>query len=399
MTNLAEEGAHSQSISDRLRQAGVLAATTPSAFAAKDELLAALLAASGDCIEIFDLADQRQFISEGLKRAGDAAAAKMATRPDIWAGMANHAAREAIGSAKAGKTANFVCSSVAGGDSSWMVQASPILGPDGSPTHVLLIWRDTSDLRLADATIARLIEEAKAAAVTEAENLRRLLQEELIRRKEAEARQQILSGELQHRIKNTLAMVSAIATQTLYGEDIAERRNSFNDRLIALSHAHDILMATSWASASIESILVGVLTPHRSEEQRISISGPEVLLQPRQALSLSLTIHELATNAAKYGSLSNKLGQVSISWETDGLDDEGEQIFRFTWRETGGPAVAVPTRKGFGSRLITRVLAADFDGTVTIEYPVTGVVCTLLAPIGSIEHSTATQAAAGTTHG
>jgi two-component sensor histidine kinase len=194
-------------------------------------------------------------------------------------------------------------------------------------------------------------------------------------------------------------MVSAIATQTLYGEDIAERRNSFNDRLIALSHAHDILMATSWASASINSILVGVLTPHRSEEQRISISGPEVLLQPRQALSLSLTIHELATNAAKYGSLSNKLGQVVISWETDGLDDENEPIFKFTWRETGGPPVAEPTRKGFGSRLITRVLAADFDGTVTMKYPVTGVVCTLVAPVGSIEQNTGTQAVAGSTHG
>jgi two-component sensor histidine kinase len=397
MTNLAEERAHSQSISDRLRQAAMLAVESPLAFVAKDELLAALLAGSGDCIEIFDLSDQRQFSSEGLKRAGDAAV-KIATRPDIWTGVSNHAAREAIGSAKAGRTTSFVCSSMTGGDSSWMVQASPILGPDGSPTHVLLIWRDTSDLRLADATIARLIEEAKAAVVAEAENLRRLLQEELIRRKEAEARQQILSGELQHRIKNTLAMVSAIATQTLYGEDIVERRNSFNDRLIALSHAHDILMATSWASASINSILVGVLTPHRSEEQRISISGPEVWLQPRQALSLSLTIHELATNAAKYGSLSNKLGQVVISWETDGLDDEGEKIFKFTWRETGGPEVAMPTRKGFGSRLITRVLAADFDGTVTMEYPVTGVVCTLVAPVGSIEQNAGTLAVAGPTH-
>jgi len=198
--------------------------------------------------------------------------------------------------------------------------------------------------------------------------------------KDAEARQLLLSSELQHRIKNILAMVSAISTQTLRGDDIADRREAFRGRLEALSHAHDILTATSWKSASVADVVRGALAPHVSEG-RFVVEGPYFPLFANQALSLALTIHELATNAAKYGSLSQDGGTVRISWNADSTHPEGGRAFTFIWQEVGGPLVAQPERRGFGSRMITRVLAADFAGDVRIDYLPAGVVCTLVAPM------------------
>lgn len=203
-------------------------------------------------------------------------------------------------------------------------------------------------------------------------------------RKEAEARQQVLSAELQHRIKNTLAMVSAIATQTLRGDDILERRSTFNARLEVLARAHDVLTAKTWENASISAVLTSALAAHDSGDNRIVITGEDMLLGPKQALSLAMTLHELATNAAKYGALSNEEGLVHIIWTSTGLDELGNRQFKFVWRETGGPPVQKPERAGFGTRLISRVLAADFSGAVNIDYAADGVVCTLAAPVGSV---------------
>lgn len=199
-------------------------------------------------------------------------------------------------------------------------------------------------------------------------------------RKEAELQQQLLSGELQHRVKNTLAMVSAIALQTLRGDDIAERRTSFSARLEALAHAHDLLTTKTWQSAPLQSVVEGALTPHMSGTDRFVIEGVHLELSAKQALSMSLTIHELATNAAKYGAMSVPGGKVRIFWTPDQSSDQ----FRFVWEEIGGPAVNKPERNGFGTRLITRVLAADFDGRVDLQYHPSGVVCTLMAPLDCV---------------
>jgi len=201
-------------------------------------------------------------------------------------------------------------------------------------------------------------------------------------RKSAEAQQRLLAGELQHRIKNSLAMVNAIAVQTLRGDDIAERRTTFSARLAALAQAQDLLTAQTWKSAPVRSVVDSALTPHLSFD-RFIVHGPEVNLNARQALSLSLTIHELATNAAKYGAMSRQGGQVEISWGV-GLNGEDESQFSFRWQESGGPVVSPPDRTGFGTRMITRVLAADFDGIVRIEYEPDGVVCTLASPVSSV---------------
>jgi PAS domain S-box-containing protein len=202
--------------------------------------------------------------------------------------------------------------------------------------------------------------------------------------KDAEAHQQVLRGELQHRIKNTLARVSAIATQTLRCDDIADRRADFSARLGALASAHDMLLATTWTSAPLRSVVQGAVEAHGSMHRRIETTGPEIELSPRQALSVALAVHELATNAAKYGALSVDGGRVDISWSTDKRNAEDKEIFEFVWRESGGPPVQAPTRKGFGSRLITRVLPGDFNGEVRIDYAPEGVVCVLVAPTRGI---------------
>lgn len=202
--------------------------------------------------------------------------------------------------------------------------------------------------------------------------------QDITERKETELRQTILSGELQHRVKNILAMVSAIAMQTLRGEDIASRRQTFSSRLEALANANDILTTTTWRSASLRSVIGGSLGPHMAGEDRIIVRGVDIDLTARQALSVALAIHELATNAVKYGALSTSKGTVEISWSLSGEE------FRLIWQEHGGPVVVEPSHKGFGSRLITRVLAADFKGTVNVDYHRAGLVCTLVSPASQV---------------
>jgi two-component sensor histidine kinase len=202
--------------------------------------------------------------------------------------------------------------------------------------------------------------------------------------KDAEARQALVRSELQHRIKNTLAMVNAIASQTLRGDDIADRRATFNNRLAALAGAHDMLMVTDVRGGDLRSIVERALAPHASHDDRFVIAGPDVALSAKQSLSMALVVHELATNAAKYGALSTSEGGVSITWGHEAGNQPGEPTFNFVWEESGGPRVVEPTRKGFGSRLINRVLSGDFNGTVSIEYAPGGVRCVLQSPPSSV---------------
>ncbi|PYE23612.1 PAS domain S-box-containing protein [Rhizobium sp. PP-CC-3A-592] len=196
--------------------------------------------------------------------------------------------------------------------------------------------------------------------------------------KDAESQYALLNGELQHRIKNTLAMVSAIASQTLKGEAILEQRDTFNARLHTLAHAHDLLMGEAQEKGSIREAIETALAPHRAGAAQFDIAGPDLQLSPKQTLSLALAIHELATNAAKYGALSSPNGKIVISWDQN-ANGSGAQAFALRWEEKNGPPVVPPTRSGFGSRLITRVLAADFKGQVKLDYVPGGLVCTLVS--------------------
>ncbi len=200
---------------------------------------------------------------------------------------------------------------------------------------------------------------------------------DITEQKEAEARQVLLTHELEHRIKNILATVSAIASQTLRGDDMEASRASFNERLRALADAHDLLTRTQWTSASLETVILSAISPFPADQ--IVVGGQPAVLGPKRALSLALAVNELGTNSLKYGALSVADGQVNIKWSKE-MSEGGEPLIVLSWLESGGPPVVAPTRRGFGRFLIERVLAADFGGTVRIEFDAGGVECTLRAP-------------------
>ncbi len=202
-------------------------------------------------------------------------------------------------------------------------------------------------------------------------------------RKEAELRQWVLTHEMEHRMKNILAMVSAIASQTLRNTDLETARVVFRDRLKALASAHDILNHTRWTNASMHQVVQSAIAAFPAD--RISVSGPPLAITPKMALSMALAVNELGTNAVKYGALSQPGGKAQITWrlESGAEDQDGKLVWE--WRERGGPVVSKPTRQGFGSILIERVLGADFGGTMAIEFEPEGVSCVLVAPSKGIE--------------
>lgn len=181
----------------------------------------------------------------------------------------------------------------------------------------------------------------------------------------------LINAELAHRMQNTLAIVSSVAEQTFrHSVSLEDARTTFARRLKALGQAHQVLTQSSWISAPMAAIIEGALTPHSMAPGAICAQGPQVNLSARQALSLSMAIHELATNSMKYGALSVAGGEVAVRWRLDPI--AGDECLQLTWTESGGPKVSPPERRGFGSRLIEQVLASDFGGKVSLSYPPDG---------------------------
>ncbi len=198
----------------------------------------------------------------------------------------------------------------------------------------------------------------------------------------AEDQQRLLNQELSHRLKNTLAMVQAIASQTLRGASDKAAVRAFEERVIALSNAHDMLLQESWSAASILSVVDGVLKVQGCVD-RVVIAGPDLKFGPKATLSTSMLLHELATNAIKYGALSKEEGRVDLSWHTE---VEGTKpVFTMIWAERGGPRAEAPTRRGFGSRLISMGIAGA--GVAAMDYAETGLVARFRAPMSSIVES------------
>jgi two-component sensor histidine kinase len=212
---------------------------------------------------------------------------------------------------------------------------------------------------------------------------------DITERKQAEERQRLLMQELAHRVKNTLTLVQAICLQTLRGDaTLAEARETITARLLALAQAHDLLLQGSWTEASLLTLAEGAARLHgHGAAGRFHIKGPDVTLGPKAALSIALVLHELGTNAAKYGALSIPEGHVDITWERDHPESGAEPMIRFRWQEVGGPPVTPPSRRGFGSRLIERSLADGLGAQVSLSYPVSGVTLTLDAPLSAIRES------------
>jgi two-component system CheB/CheR fusion protein len=181
----------------------------------------------------------------------------------------------------------------------------------------------------------------------------------------------ILLAEMKHRIKNNLATVQAFATMTMHSATRQEHA-AFLARLHALGAAHDLITHQHWDRAQLRDVVTSALAPFTErEDAHISLDGPDVILDANKVLLLSLALHELATNAVKYGALSNEVGQVSIGWSAA---EQGR--VRIAWSETGGPPVTPPRRTGFGSRLIERTLAGE-QGSVAFDYRPQGLVCSI----------------------
>ena len=182
-------------------------------------------------------------------------------------------------------------------------------------------------------------------------------------------------------MKNTLATVQSIATQTFRasGADTSARQ-LFDSRLMSLSKTHDLLTRQNWEGADLVAAVPQAVAPLCGHAAgRLTIEGPSVVVTPNGALSISMALHELATNAVKYGALSNEDGRVAIAWTVS--PDLDAPRLRMRWIESGGPTVAPPTRKGFGSRMIERGLAQDLGGTVELTFAPMGVVCAIEAPL------------------
>ena len=196
-------------------------------------------------------------------------------------------------------------------------------------------------------------------------------------REAAEEQRLLLVNELNHRVKNTLAVVQGIARQTFRDtDDVRPALEAFEARLAALSRAHNLLTDASWKAADLRDIVRDQLA---LADARVQASGPSVLLAPQVAVSLALALHELCVNATKYGALSNDTGRVEISWRVE----SEPPTLKLRWEEVGGPIVQPPGRRGFGSRMIERALAAELGGEVRVRYLPAGVVCEILAPLAA----------------
>ncbi|MBM6594352.1 sensor histidine kinase [Microvirga pudoricolor] len=201
-------------------------------------------------------------------------------------------------------------------------------------------------------------------------------------RKLSQDQQQLLLDELNHRVKNTLATVQSIASQTLRSsKDSATFKKAFESRLLALSKTHDLLTRNSWRDADLHAIAEQELAPYRRENGgRVFLRGPRVNLPARMVISFGLIIHELVTNAAKYGALSNASGQIELRWVIESAESGRPQL-RLVWTETNGPPVTEPAHQGFGSRLIRRSVEGELNGGLTMDYEPAGLVCEIVVPL------------------
>lgn len=316
----------------------------------REAFLHSVFAASTDCIKVLELDGRLSFMSEGgLKtmEIGDFSLVQDRSWPDFLNGDGPHQARQAVEAAKRGETTHFEApgNTFSGRPGYWSVSVSPIPGPDGKVARVLSVSRDHTELH------------------------------------KAQEQQRLLNGELAHRIKNTMSVVQAIAHQTLGKAQDQEAVAAFGQRLGALASANDVLTRDNWSSAVLGDIARGALATFG--EERFVLTGPEVTVGPRATLALTLMLHELATNAAKYGALTTVDGKVAVDWSVR-RDDE-KDVLSLSWVERGGPPAVAPTRKGFGSRIIRMGLSGS--GGVDLAYEPEGVTMKATAPLYQMQEA------------
>lgn len=314
-----------------------------------ESFMRSVLAASTDCIKVLDLDGNLTFMSEGgmkVMEVSDFNAVKGCYWPNLLKDGGVGLGREALEAAKKGQTFHFEApgDTLLGTTKFWSVSVSPIFGENGRVERILSVSRDHTTIE------------------------------------EAREQQRLLNGELSHRLKNVLTIVQSIANQTLRdAQTLEDASAAFSSRLASLGRATDVLTATSWEASDLVAVLEAGLTVLGGRRNRVTLDGPAVRLNPQSALALTLAVHELGTNAMKYGSLSNETGTVSLDWKVGGSAANPE--FLLLWQEHDGPPVAPPTRKGFGSRMIERSLRSYFRGETALSYPVEGVQFRIKAPL------------------
>ncbi|QGY02582.1 PAS domain-containing protein [Methylobacterium mesophilicum SR1.6/6] len=336
-------------------EAGRLAAERAEAFAPprRQDGVHLVRGAANDYLELLDR-DGRLITAsaDGPALFGAADDAEVIGRPwiDIWTRPEDRAAvADALVRARMGGTSRFQAQLETGGAVRWWdVAVTPISATPGCAERILAVSRDITELKLT------------------------------------EARQTLLMQELAHRMKNTLALVQAVAAQTMRNAPSLEAAGeALAARLLALAQAHDVLLQGSFAHASLTALVAGAVSLHGDGvADRFQVAGPELTLGPRHGMTLALMLHELGTNAAKYGALSVAAGHVGITWDV--VDAADGPALRFRWEESGGPPVRPPTHTGFGTRLIARSLAHGFGGTAHLTYPPSGAVLTFEAPLGAV---------------
>jgi PAS domain S-box-containing protein len=304
-----------------------------------------VLANSSEAIMVLDLEARIEFASAGALRAvgvDDPAALVGTSWLALW--RADAQAMAAIADAKAGRRAVFegAPGATSGKAGWWEVTVSPIAGGDEQPARLLVIAHDVTERRLAQQS------------------------------------QQVMMQELHHRVKNTLASVMAITSQSLArARDIAEGRLAVERRLMALAEAHDLLRAGA-DDASLREIVDRAISPYQTVPPRIAVSGEDVTLSSQGAIACAMGIHELATNAVKHGALSVKGGGVEIAWHVPA------GRLHLAWREHGGPPVQPPTRRGFGLRVIEASFRHQLHGSVALTFAPSGFACEVDVPLARL---------------
>jgi PAS domain S-box-containing protein len=233
--------------------------------------------------------------------------------------------------------------------------------------------------RKPDGTIVRLDVYSSSVRAHTGEFLYAVRVLDINERKQAEKRQKSLVDELNHRVKNTLATVQSLSMQTARNsENLQDFSHRYEKRLIGLARAHDLLTMRHWQDAPLDLLVREVLVPIAGgSDRKLQVSGPSITLNSGVALSLTMVLNELMTNAAKYGALSSEGGRLVLTWQHEGPD---QTVLALTWQERGGPPVPPPTRRGFGMQLIERCIERDLGGELDLAFEPDGLLCRMSFP-------------------
>jgi PAS domain S-box-containing protein len=311
-------------------------------------ILDSVLESSKDCIKIISLDGELSFMSGGGKQVmevDDFEKIRGRYWPDFWPGDGKHKAEEAIASARAGKAAFFEgpAPTAKGTPRYWEVYVVPVPGPDGAVSRILSISRDVTE------------------------------------RHRSQQQRDMFARELHHRVNNTLAIVSAITSQSIRtAVSLQDAELAIAGRIRALAQAHTLLVDERIILTTVGEVIKNSLAAYDEGAGRITLDGPDVNMSSRPSISLALAINELATNATKYGSLSQPGGRVAVTWTV-----EADRL-RLVWSETGGPAVSPPERKSFGTTLIRSTFGGHMGGNATCDFEPAGVQCVFDVPLAAL---------------